>query len=129
MRELSNRRVRDFGWGIAHGAVSRRPPIPLHTIVARNKDYTHAAKVWDLYIVQRAILCRAVPNPKSYDSQRFRRCRISPFPRMVPSWSWWGRRELAVPSWCWMGPQRSLSIIQKTTHRRRKRPAVRVRRL
>jgi hypothetical protein len=27
-------------------AVSRRPPIPLDTIVARTRMYTHAAKVW-----------------------------------------------------------------------------------
>jgi hypothetical protein len=44
--------VRDFGWEIAHAAVSRRPPISLVTIVARTEGYTHAAKVWALFIVQ-----------------------------------------------------------------------------
>ena len=40
------------GWEIAHAAVSRRPPIPISRIVARTEGYTHAAKVWDLSIVQ-----------------------------------------------------------------------------
>jgi hypothetical protein len=39
---------------IAHAAVSRRPPIPLYTIVARTHVYTYAAKVWDSSIVQGA---------------------------------------------------------------------------
>jgi vacuolar-type H+-ATPase subunit B/Vma2 len=33
--KVANRCVTDFGWEIAHAAVSRRPPIPLYTIVAR----------------------------------------------------------------------------------------------
>jgi hypothetical protein len=37
--------VRDFGWEIAHGAVSRRPPVSLDTIEARTEAYTHAATV------------------------------------------------------------------------------------
>jgi hypothetical protein len=40
--------VRNFGWEIAHEAVS---PIPLDTIVARTEGYTYAAKVCDLSIV------------------------------------------------------------------------------
>jgi hypothetical protein len=44
--------VRDFGREIAHGAVSRRPPISLYTVVARTHMYTYAAKVWDLSIIQ-----------------------------------------------------------------------------
>jgi hypothetical protein len=44
--------VRDFGWEIAHAAVSRRPPIPLCTVVARTHMYTYAARVWRLSIVQ-----------------------------------------------------------------------------
>jgi hypothetical protein len=48
----SNRNVRVFGWENAHEAVSRRPPIPLYTIVARTHMYTYATKVWDLFIVQ-----------------------------------------------------------------------------
>jgi hypothetical protein len=42
----------DFGWEIAHAAVSRRPPISLDRIVARTHMYTYAATVWDLSIVQ-----------------------------------------------------------------------------
>jgi hypothetical protein len=45
---------RDFGWEIAHAAVSRRPPISLYTIVARTEGYTCTAEVWDLSIVQGA---------------------------------------------------------------------------
>ena len=43
---------RDFGWEVAHEAVSRRPPISLDVIVARTLMYTRDAKVWDLSIVQ-----------------------------------------------------------------------------
>jgi hypothetical protein len=32
---VANRDLRDFGWEIAHAAVSRRTPISLYTIVAR----------------------------------------------------------------------------------------------
>ena len=35
----------------AHGAVTRRPPIPLDTMVPRTHMYTHAAEFWDLSIV------------------------------------------------------------------------------
>jgi hypothetical protein len=36
----------------SHGAVSRRPPTSLDTLVARTHMYTYAANVWDLSIVQ-----------------------------------------------------------------------------
>ena len=49
---VANRDGRDFGSGIAHTAVSRRPPIPLYTMVPRTHMYTHDANVWDLSIVQ-----------------------------------------------------------------------------
>jgi hypothetical protein len=42
----------DFGLGIGHGAVSRRPPISLDTMVPRTEGYTYDAGVWGLYIVQ-----------------------------------------------------------------------------
>ena len=51
-KKCANCNVRDFGWESAHEAVSRRPPIPLSTIVARTHMYTYAAKVWALSIVQ-----------------------------------------------------------------------------
>ena len=52
---VANRNGRDFGGEIAHAAVSRRPPIPLYTIVARTHMYTYAANVWELSLVQGAI--------------------------------------------------------------------------
>jgi hypothetical protein len=48
---------------IAHGAVSRRPPISLYTMVARTGGYAYDVGVWDLSVVQGPIFCRAVPNP------------------------------------------------------------------
>jgi hypothetical protein len=39
--KVANRDVWDFGWEIAHAAVSRRPPISLDTIVARAEGYTY----------------------------------------------------------------------------------------
>jgi hypothetical protein len=54
MQKFSNRDGRVFGWGFAHEAVSRRPPISLYTIVARTEGYMYDTKVWDLSIVQGA---------------------------------------------------------------------------
>jgi hypothetical protein len=54
--KVANRNVRDFGWEIAHEAVS------LDMVLARAEGYTHATKVWDLSIVPKAIFCRPVPN-------------------------------------------------------------------
>jgi hypothetical protein len=50
--KIANRNVGDFGWEIAHEAVSRRPLIPLYSIVAYTHMYTYDASVWDLSIVQ-----------------------------------------------------------------------------
>jgi hypothetical protein len=50
--QVANRNVRVFGWEIAHAAVSRRPPIPLDTVVALTEGYTYDVEVWDLSIVQ-----------------------------------------------------------------------------
>jgi hypothetical protein len=50
--KVANRNVRDFGWEIAHAAVSRPSPVPLSTSVARTEGYTYASKVWALSIVQ-----------------------------------------------------------------------------
>jgi hypothetical protein len=52
MKRVANRNVRDFGWEIAHEAISPRPLISFCTSVARTHMYTYAAKVWDLSIVQ-----------------------------------------------------------------------------
>ena len=81
--------MRDFGREIAHGAVSRRPPISLYTVVARTHMYTYAAKVWDLSIIQGpvsvaprqtlinlksrfATFCIAVPGPFERRELHFR---------------------------------------------------------
>jgi hypothetical protein len=61
--KVANRDGRDFGWEIAHAAVSRRPPISLSSIVARTHMYTYAAKVWDLFLVQGPFSVAPVPNP------------------------------------------------------------------
>jgi hypothetical protein len=50
--KVANRDVRDFGWEIAHGAVTRRPPISLDTMVPRTEGYTYDVGVWDSSIVQ-----------------------------------------------------------------------------
>jgi hypothetical protein len=64
--------TRGFGWEMAHAAVSRRPPIPLYTIVARTHTYTYAMrKVWDLSIVRGALSVGPVPQPSRCDSQFF----------------------------------------------------------
>jgi hypothetical protein len=55
--------VRVFGWGFAHGPVSRRSPISLATMVARTVGYAYDAGVWDLSIIQGPVFC--VPNPSN----------------------------------------------------------------
>jgi hypothetical protein len=47
-RDLTGFRVGDR----SHGAVSRRPPISLYTMVVRTGSYTYDASVWDVSIVQ-----------------------------------------------------------------------------
>jgi hypothetical protein len=49
------------GWEIAHGAVSRCPPISLDTMVARTENYTYAANVWALSIVRGPFSVAAKP--------------------------------------------------------------------
>jgi hypothetical protein len=39
--KVANRDVRDFGWKVAHEAVTRRPPISLDTMVPRTGDYAY----------------------------------------------------------------------------------------
>jgi hypothetical protein len=43
-------KLRIVTWG--DGSVTRRPPIPLDTMVPRTEGYTHDVGVWDLSIVQ-----------------------------------------------------------------------------
>ena len=53
---------RNFRVGDRSRAVSRRPPISLDTIAARTHMYTYDAKVWGVFIVRGAILCRPRAN-------------------------------------------------------------------
>ena len=53
---VANRTKRDFRVG-AH-AVTRHPPNPSNTIVARTEGYTYAAKVWAPSLVQAIFLSR-----------------------------------------------------------------------
>ena len=48
--KVANRDFGDFGWEIAHGAVSRRPLIPLDPMVHRTGRYD--VGVWDVSIIQ-----------------------------------------------------------------------------
>jgi hypothetical protein len=75
MQKVPNRNVRGFGWEMAHDAVSRRPPIPLYTMVARTHMYTYDANVWDLSIVQGAFSVAA--KLQCYDSQLFASLYVS----------------------------------------------------
>jgi hypothetical protein len=67
----ANRSVRDFGWEVAHEAVSPRPPNSLDSIVARTEGYTYDAKVLDLCLIrdrewssnETTILCRPFAKP------------------------------------------------------------------
>jgi hypothetical protein len=55
--------VWDFGWEIAHAAVSRRPLVPLSRIVARTRMYTNAAIDWDLSTVRGPFSVAPCPTP------------------------------------------------------------------
>ena len=48
--------------GIAHAAVTRRPPILLDTMLPRTGGFTYDVGVLGVVRRSRAILCRAVPN-------------------------------------------------------------------
>jgi hypothetical protein len=67
---------RNIGWETAHAFVSRRPPIPLSTIVARTHMYTHAAPVWGLSIVQGPFSVAPCPNPSGTLRFVLHRCTV-----------------------------------------------------
>ena len=50
--KVANRNSWDFGWEIAHAAVTRRPPVSLYAMVPRTGGYAYDVGVWDLSIVQ-----------------------------------------------------------------------------
>jgi hypothetical protein len=74
VQKLRSKRFRDFGWGVAHGAVTRHPPISLDTMVPRTAGYAY--EVWGLGFVHhsRTILCRAVPNLRATIRNFSHRC-------------------------------------------------------
>jgi hypothetical protein len=51
-REVANRGVRGFWVGDRSGAVTRRPPVSLYTVVLRTGCYAHDVEVWDLSVIQ-----------------------------------------------------------------------------
>ena len=63
MQKLRIVTVRDFGWEIAHAAVTRRPPISDYTMVPRTGSYTYDIGVWELSIVQRPFSIALCQNP------------------------------------------------------------------
>jgi hypothetical protein len=68
--KVANRYVGDFGWEVAHEAISRGPPISLYTVVPRTEGYTYEVRVRDLSIVQGPF---SVPNAKPF-TLRFANC-------------------------------------------------------
>jgi hypothetical protein len=63
MQKLRIVTVGDFGWEIAHAAVTRRPPISDYTMVPRTGSYTYDIGVWELSIVQRPFSIALCQNP------------------------------------------------------------------
>jgi hypothetical protein len=61
--------------GFAHGAVSRRPPVSLDTMVPRTGGYACDVGVWNLSIVQGPFsVAPSQTISLSYDSQLLHRC-------------------------------------------------------
>jgi hypothetical protein len=71
--KVANRDVRDFGWGIAHAAVSRRPPISLYTMVPRT-GATRTTLGLGLCASFKGHPLPRRAEPNRYDSQPFHRC-------------------------------------------------------
>jgi hypothetical protein len=64
--------VRDFGWEIAHAAVTRRPPMSVYAMV----PYRGLRRgFWDLSVVQGPFSVNPVPNPNVTTRHFFIRCR------------------------------------------------------
>jgi hypothetical protein len=76
--KLRNGYVCDFGWMIAHAAVSRRPPVSLDTIVARTHMYTHDCEFGICPSFKRHFFV-APCRTQHYDLQHSRRCMYEPF--------------------------------------------------
>jgi hypothetical protein len=62
--KVANRDFKDFGWRSLNGAVSRRPPISLYTLVPRTGGYAYDVGVWDSSIVQGPLSVAPCLNPR-----------------------------------------------------------------
>jgi hypothetical protein len=77
---VANRNGRDFGWGVAHGAVSRRPPISLYTMLPYTAGYAYDVGVWDLSIVQEPLSVAPCQTLRSRFATFFLHCMPSSAP-------------------------------------------------
>ena len=68
---VANRDLRDFGWEIAHGAVTRRPPISLYTMLPGATRTTLGFGICPSFKYH-SLSPRA--KPWGYDSQLLHRC-------------------------------------------------------
>jgi hypothetical protein len=66
--------LRDYGWEIAHEAVSRRPPISLYTIVARTQHAHVRHERLGFVPRARTLFCRPVPTSTSRFATVLHRC-------------------------------------------------------
>jgi hypothetical protein len=71
----SDANVGDFVGDRSRGRYATPADSPLHGSIARAEGYTYDVGVWVVHR-SRTILCRAMPNLKSYDSQRLHRCTV-----------------------------------------------------
>jgi hypothetical protein len=79
--KAANRNDWDFGWEIAHAAVSRRPPISLDRMVALHPVIHARRRSLGFVHRSRAIFCRPAPNPNRSDSHLFASLYVTHQPR------------------------------------------------
>jgi hypothetical protein len=97
--KVANRYVTDFGWAIAHAAVSRCTLISLDTMLARTHMYTHAAKVWDLSIAQ---------GPFSVAPCQTLALRFATFASLYTACTW-----SSHPCECWCWPWSKVEFLRR----------------
>jgi hypothetical protein len=71
MKQLRIVTLRGFGWDIAHAAVTRRPPVSLHTVVPRTGGYAYAVGVWAVSIIQGPFSVAPCQTHKRFHTTRF----------------------------------------------------------
>ena len=82
--------------GLVHAAVSRRPPISLHTIEARAGGYTPGTKAWDLSLVHGPFL---VASCQTLVNSSIRNLRIVRWERGRSEWACGGAEESDESWW------------------------------